>query len=875
MNKRLIALAMSLMLGFGPMLAPLAMAQDQQQISPDIPIFKTAIAQNNSHLELTMGKAKVIHLSSPATRVSISDPQTVGVVLISPKEIELIGKAIGAANLLVWTKGTGQNFLTIDLAVHRDVAALADKIQMIDPGINIIPVAADDSVILTGVAESIEKAQLAYDLTQAYFTSDKGGASSGQPLSSNSPGSSTMSAGSPKIINLIRIMGQPQTKAEMVQEQLKRIDPRIKLDVVPGYGGKEKAILTGRVRNASMVSKAINLTSVFYGTPGIKVLTGPGGNIVPDSSSSSTSSSATGGFTAGTGGELMSNFSNNVLHGSVLTDGSGNVVSMLQVEERPEIRCSIKFLEVDKTDDKSYQAATSYFSKNVRAQSYAGSLGHGLVGGTDTLFTTISSFMNQVNGTNQGELGVQYNSNFATVLAGLVTTGRAKVLAEPTITSISGEPASFLAGGEFPIPLLSTTGSASVMFKEFGIRLNVLSTVTDRGTIHMQVSPEVSTLDPAAGITVSGFSVPGLKTRRSETVVEMHNGDNFVLSGLYNDNMNDVYNKTPLLGQIPILGALFRSRAFQRSRSELIIVIHPEIVWDMDLPPENSSGAAPQKTSEDYGTPSYQTTSSSEASNTPVVKTFKVISTKTISPDSQVKSLSPTELAAQLRSLQKKNPKAFLKEVKKEQKADEALSQKLTNGPTSTEKVDVKMLKLDEKSVNAKPSASKPVSSFGNDKPAIDNQTLDYQKNELEQLMNHLQSSQTVIEEDTDVSNDPPVPLPPQATINKAVLSKHATVSLHKVPLKKVAFQPLHGKQSLTAKHHSKKEVSSLPPKPVLNNQKHPTKPREKQVLGEKPHKRVEHEDNVSVQAQTRQFIAHNVKMFEKSLSRLLTWNNN
>src|SRR5262249_55095459 len=144
--------------------------------APPNPTLKTAISQNATNVELTLGKAKIIHLNMPASRVSISDPEVVGLVLLSPTEVQLVGKSIGVANMLVWSEQSGQNYLTIDLSVHRDVSTLANKIQMIDPGINILPVAAEDSVILTGVAESVEKAQLAYDLAKAFFDADaKGG----------------------------------------------------------------------------------------------------------------------------------------------------------------------------------------------------------------------------------------------------------------------------------------------------------------------------------------------------------------------------------------------------------------------------------------------------------------------------------------------------------------------------------------------------------------------------------------------------------------------------------------------------------------------------------------------------------------------------
>jgi Flp pilus assembly secretin CpaC len=576
MKTKLTAVALSIALCCGLPLCQLVQAANNP-IQNTVPTLKSTISQNTTQLELTLGKAQIIHLSIPASRVSISDPAVVSMVLISPTEVELIGKAIGVANLLVWGEHSGQNYLSVDLSVHRDVSTLASKIQMIDPGINILPVAAEDSVILTGVAESSEKAQLAYDLAKAFFSSDtssgSGGNSSlgggqGGMTSSDSPGSASLAVSSTKILNLIRVIGQPATKAEMIQAELKDIDPNIVLKVVPGFGGKEKALLSGRVKNASMVAKAVNLTSVFYGTPGIKILAGPGGNNVKEGNTIQPGTS----FEAGTSGELIGNLSGNILHGSIITDTSGNVVSMMEVEERPEVRCSIKFLEVDKTKDVNLGISSMLTSKYVTGSTYAGTSGQSAVAG----------FLGQIAGSTTGQLGLRYDSQAASLINALITDGKAKVLAEPTITSISGEPASFMAGGEFPV-VTSTTSGVSISFKDFGIRLNILSTVTDRGTIHMQVSPEVSSLDTTNGITLDGITIPGLKTTRSQTVLEMKSGDNFILSGLYNDSLTDTLSETPLLGQIPILGALFRSKAYQRQQTELIIVIHPVIENDMNM----------------------------------------------------------------------------------------------------------------------------------------------------------------------------------------------------------------------------------------------------------------------------------------------------
>lgn len=577
MNKQVISWSLALSLSVAGM--PVTVLSAPLAKGPTT--YQTGVTAGN-HIDLTLGKAQIIRLKSAATRVSISNPDAVGLILISPNEVQLTGKAVGSANLLVWTEASGNKYDVIDLSVSRDVSNLARRIKAIDPGIQIIPMAADNAVVLTGVAESLDKAQLAYDLAKAFLSNGEASQAGGQTpeISSNTAGSSSFAGSTTQIINLIRVVGQPATKAEMVQQRLQDIDPNISLRVVPGFGGKEKAILMGRVQTASMVSKAINLTSVFYGTPGIKVIAGPGGNSIGESGgsgggssggSSGSSDSGSGGSSGG--GGLVGNLSNNVLAGSIITDTSGNVVSLLEVNERPQVRCTVKILEIQKNSGINLGASHRLNSNKLNVTTFAGANNSG---------TSASSFFNQVNGGSAAQIGILWGNELASFLSGLVTTGKARVLAEPTITSISGEPATFLAGGEFPVPIANING-VTIQYREFGVRLNILPTVTDHGTIHMQVTPEVSTLDATAGVTVGGNVIPGLRTRRSQTVVEMRNGENFVMSGLYNDNMSDLYNKTPILGQIPIIGNLFRSRAYQRNETEMVIIIHPEIEHSMDL----------------------------------------------------------------------------------------------------------------------------------------------------------------------------------------------------------------------------------------------------------------------------------------------------
>jgi pilus assembly protein CpaC len=156
---------------------------------------------------------------------------------------------------------------------------------------------------------------------------------------------------------------------------------------------------------------------------------------------------------------------------------------------------------------------------------------------------------------------------------GLVTT-----LAEPTLTALSGETASFLAGGEFPIPVSQSLGSVTIEYKQYGVGLAFTPIVLADGRISMRVRPEVSELSNEGSITLNGFEVPALTTRRAETTVELGSGQSFMIAGLLrNANTNNV-EKAPFLGDLPILGALFRSTKYRRAETELVIVVTPYLV---------------------------------------------------------------------------------------------------------------------------------------------------------------------------------------------------------------------------------------------------------------------------------------------------------
>jgi hypothetical protein len=171
--------------------------------------------------------------------------------------------------------------------------------------------------------------------------------------------------------------------------------------------------------------------------------------------------------------------------------------------------------------------------------------------------------------------------NLAATIRALQSQGLLQILAEPNLVTTNGKEANFLVGGEFPIPILqggASAGSVSIVFREYGIRLNFNPSMTGNQTLKMYVKPEVSTLDLANSVTFAGFRIPALSTRRMETNIELAAGQSFVIGGLVDDRLEYTMTKIPGLSAIPVLGALFKSRLENKGKTELIVMVTPEIV---------------------------------------------------------------------------------------------------------------------------------------------------------------------------------------------------------------------------------------------------------------------------------------------------------
>jgi pilus assembly protein CpaC len=284
-------------------------------------------------------------------------------------------------------------------------------------------------------------------------------------------------------------------------------------------------------------------------------------------------------------GELASAYSPKVVN--VLTFGPVGA---------QEVLLQVKFAEVDRT-------ALTQIGVNFLSTGAANNLGTVTTGqyggfGPQTL-TTQNGTTTSTGQTLNNVLNLfifRPDINFGAVIEALETKNLLQILAEPNLIAVNGKKASFLAGGQFPFPIVQPGAgftAVTISFKEFGVRLEFTPVITPNGNIHLTVAPEVSTLDFANALTISGFTVPALSTRKAETEFEVQDGQSFVIAGLMDNRVTDIYNKIPGLGDIPILGNFFRSKSLQKSNSELMVLCTVRRVSPTTEPPQPPKNAQP------------------------------------------------------------------------------------------------------------------------------------------------------------------------------------------------------------------------------------------------------------------------------------------
>lgn len=283
------------------------------------------------------------------------------------------------------------------------------------------------------------------------------------------------------------------------------------------------------------------------------------------------------------------------------------VISRLQTATPLQVNLQVRIAEVNRTLMKNvganlqtvdssggFQFGTTTGRGAASVFNPGGAAGVGLTEGPDgaSVIAGIGG-----GGTTLAGLGRLFGVDIASAFDLAESVGLVTTLSQPNLTALSGETAEFLAGGQFPIPIAQGLGNVAVEFRNFGVSLSYTPVVLENGRISLRVRPEVSELSAAGAVSLNGFTIPGLTIRQAETTVELGSGQSFMIAGLLSNNVQETVNKAPGLGDVPILGNLFKSESFQRGETELVIIVTPYLVkpvnaGDIKLPTDGFRNAS-------------------------------------------------------------------------------------------------------------------------------------------------------------------------------------------------------------------------------------------------------------------------------------------
>jgi pilus assembly protein CpaC len=431
----------------------------------------TAPAQETKTLSVALYKSATVQLDQPAKRVSVGNPGVADIVILRSNEVQVVGKALGATNLVVWDKN-GRVITTLNIEVTHDLSTLSEKLHRFLPGETINVHSAQENIVLNGEVKNLGQMQAAIALAESFIPECIEAVTQGEGADktvSALPGSGQGDCGKGKVVNLMQVGGAQQIMleikvAEMARTVLKSMDADVNIFNLGKRGG------IGAVEGGAN-----------FPNGGGPILSGAGGPVGPNV-------------------DLFDPVAPSI-------DNSGVFLSYLK-----------------------------------------------------------------------GDLFLQ------AVLEISRRKGLAKILSEPTLTTLNGQEAEFLSGGEFPIPVpQGTTNSITIEFKEFGVGVKFLPVVLDSGRINLKLNVSVSELSQdnnvalTPGGTSSAFLIPSLTKRSAKSTVELADGQTIGIAGLISDNTREFVDKLPGLGDIPGLGMLFRSQEFRSGQTELVIFVTPHL----------------------------------------------------------------------------------------------------------------------------------------------------------------------------------------------------------------------------------------------------------------------------------------------------------
>ncbi len=254
------------------------------------------------------------------------------------------------------------------------------------------------------------------------------------------------------------------------------------------------------------------------------------------------------------------------------------VSNLMSVGGTQQVMLKVRFAEMQRSVAKDLSSSLGILSTS---STVGGAIGTGILADGGRLQDIFDG--DQVISPNEanGRFSVGFTAGaleFAVLLEALETKGVVRTLAEPNLAALSGQEAKFLAGGEYPIPVASGDGTVSIEYKPFGVELNFTPVVVDGDVINLTINAAVSAIDSTISIQQGGFNINAFKRRETSTTVEMRDGESFAIAGLLQDDFRNLNGQVPWLGDIPILGALFRSASYQRAQSELVIIVTPHLV---------------------------------------------------------------------------------------------------------------------------------------------------------------------------------------------------------------------------------------------------------------------------------------------------------
>lgn len=534
-------------------------------------------------IDLKVSQSRTFKSRNKIVRTSISDPSIAEPVVVAENQIVLLGKSPGGATMVLWDDAG--NSVAVDLRVTRDYSQLQSTLREIDPRIVVkaFSVGGSDRTLLLGDVDHAESIIRAFSAANA-FMDDRGmviQVANSRLLNARVGEQSSSGGGA-------GVGGQTGQLAQLSSVDKYTFFPNLNNNIsraqyITSDGGRVTSFV--KVRKVPLI--VLHVSFMEMNSTAARAL----GIMLGVNMSTNTFAFGIGGSAQPTQNAIFSNPGvTSTLITSVPVNGVGSAQQAYAVSP-------VAF----NTGTIFNNGGNLYAGTSTPLTGFAvNGTGLGVLNSVPTLLnqsvlfgapgsTSFAQAISQLGNLFAG------TSNFATnnktrfglnpTVQGIITQSRARVLSEPTLVTISGERAAFLAGGEIPIlQSIATAGTSqfSVTFEPFGIRLNMIPVLMENGNINLEVAPEERLIsnDPSLSLRFTGASgsIPAFTTRKAQTIVEMKPGQELFISGLISANTGRQITKTPALGEVPVLGALYRSKAFTKNESELVVAVRPEVI---------------------------------------------------------------------------------------------------------------------------------------------------------------------------------------------------------------------------------------------------------------------------------------------------------